>query len=213
MRRALLLSFLLLLNACSGGLSLPALGLALTLGFGGYALLSRVTQLTYDITSIAYADGKLVMANPKLNGVTAQNRPYSMTAARAIQDPGKQHIVELEGIDAVIPIDLENSAAIIAERGVFDSDTNILNIDSPFSVTASNGIAAKLANATVSIDEGTMKTDKPVEITRNGSKITAESLSVLENGKVIVFENKVRLIIMPDGLQPDGKSGEQHAEN
>ena len=193
--------------------SLPTLGVALALAFGGYTFLSRVPQLTYDIASVAYADGKLVMANPKVNGVTAENRPYSMTAARAVQDPGKQHIVELEGIDAVIPIDVENSAAIVAERGVYDSETNILNIDSPFSVTASNGVAAKLVNATVSIDEGTMKTDKPVEITRNGSKITADSLSVLENGKVIVFENRVRLIIMPDALQPGGKSGEQHAGN
>ncbi len=66
--------------------SLPTLGLALALAFGGYTFLSRVPQLTYDIASVAYADGKLVMANPKVNGVTAENRPYSMTAARAVQD-------------------------------------------------------------------------------------------------------------------------------
>lgn len=193
--------------------TLPVLGAAFALAFGGYALLSRVPQLTYDIASVAYADGKLVMANPKLNGVTEQNRPYSMTAARAIQDPSKQNIVELEGIDAVIPIDLENSAAIVAERGVYDSDTNILNIDSPFSVTSSNGITARLVNATVNVDGGTMKTDKPVEITKNGSKITADSLTVLENGKVIVFEKRVRLNITPEALKPSGKPGEQHAGN
>jgi lipopolysaccharide export system protein LptC len=193
--------------------SLPALGVVMALAFGGYTFLSRVPELNYDIASVAYADGKLVMANPKLNGVTSQNRPYSMTAARATQDPAKQHIVELEGIDAMIPIDLENSAAIVAERGVYDSDANTLNIDSAFSVTASNGVAAKLGNAKVSIDEGTLFTDRPVEITRNGSKITADSLSVLENGKVIVFEKRVRLNITPDALRPAGKPGEQHAGN
>lgn len=193
--------------------SLPALGIALALGFVGYTFLSRIPQLTYDIASIAYSDGKLVMANPKLNGVTTGNRPYSMSAARATQDPARQHVVELEGIDAVVPINLEDSAAITAERGVYDSKTNILNIDRPFSVTASNGATAKLNSAIVSIDQGTLRTDKPVEISRNGSKITADSLTVLENGKVIVFENRVRLNIMPDALQPAGKSGEQHAGN
>lgn len=193
--------------------SLPVIGALIALVFVGYTFVSRVPQLAYDIASVAYADGKLVMANPKLNGVTAEDRPYSMKATRAVQDPSKQHIVELEGIDATVPIDKTNSASIIAAHGVYDSDTNILKIDQPFSVTASDGATANLSEATVSIDEGTLSTDKPVEITRNGSKLTADSLSVAENGKVIVLENRVRLTIMPEALGPAGKEGERHAGN
>jgi hypothetical protein len=56
-----------------------------------------------------------------------------MTAARAVQDP--EQAAYRGTRRASMPSSrsiVENSAAIVAERGVYDSDTNILNIDSPF---------------------------------------------------------------------------------
>ena len=192
---------------------LPVLGLGIAAVFGGYTFLSRVPQLSYDLASVAYADGKLVMASPKLNGVTKDNRPYSMKADRAIQDPAQQNIIQLEGIDATVPIDPTNSAAILAERGIYDSTANTLEITSALNVTSTNGMTAKLDSAFLDIDEGTLKTSKPVEITRNGSVIAADSMSIGENGKVLVFENRVRLNIVPNAAGQNGQSGDQNAGN
>ena len=36
------------------------------------------------------ADGKLVMNNPKISGADSNNRPYTLTAVRAVQDAAKQ---------------------------------------------------------------------------------------------------------------------------
>ena len=44
------------------------------------------------------------MANPKLDGFTKENLPYSMTATRALQDFDKNGIIDLEGIDARLPV-------------------------------------------------------------------------------------------------------------
>ncbi|TKA98609.1 MAG: LPS export ABC transporter periplasmic protein LptC, partial [Mesorhizobium sp.] len=91
----------------------------------------------------AFADGKLVMANPKLNGFTKQNLPYSMTALRAIQDVSKQGIIDLEGIKAKLPIAADNTAAIDATHGTYDRDGNTLSLTSDVTVSTTDGVVAK----------------------------------------------------------------------
>lgn len=192
---------------------LPVLGGGIALVFGAHTFLSRVPELSYDIASVAYADGKLVMANPQLKGLTEDDRPYSMTAARAIQDPAKQNVVELEGIDAMLPIDAEHSAAIKAERGVYDSSANTLVVTTPMTVNSTNGMIAKLNSAHLNIDARTLRTEEPVEIIQNGNKITADTLSIVESGKVFIFEKRVRLNITPQPRQQDARLGDENAGN
>lgn len=189
--------------------SLPVLGLGLALTFGVYTFLSRVPQLSYDLASVAYADGKLVMSNPKLNGVTKDNLPYAMTAARAIQNPANPALVELEDVNATIPVDTRITATIVASRAAYNTKANILAIRSPFTVVASNGLNASLDTAVIEIDKGKMVSKRPVEITMDGNKITADSMSILEQGDAVVFEKRVRLTLKPGALGPDGNSGDQ----
>jgi lipopolysaccharide export system protein LptC len=57
--------------------------------------------------------------------------------------------------------------------------------------------------------KGTMTTGQPVDITRQGSRITADSMTVEQNGKVLIFENRVRVNIDPAATKADKeKSGE-----
>ena len=119
----------------------------------------------------------------------------------------------MELADATVPVDVSDSATIVAERGVYNSRDNVLDIQTPFTVKSSNGMTAELDTARVEIDNGTMKTERPVAITMNGNKITADSLSILDNGKVLVFEKRVRLNLSPGALGAAKKTGEQHAGN
>ncbi len=193
--------------------SLPVLGVGLAAAFGIYTFLSRGPELTYDIGSIAYAEGKLVMANPKLNGFTSENLPYSLTAVRATQDPAKQNIVDLEGILANVPIDASTSAEITAAQGVYDSQTNMLAIKSEMTVKATNGVTAKLGSATIDVNKSTLSTDDPVEITQDQSRLTADSMKILDSGKLLVFETRVRLTIVPAPAGQKTQSGVQNAGN
>ena len=141
--------------------------------------------------------GKLTMANPKLDGFTKENRPYSMRAARAVQDVSNTSIFELDDIQAKLPLSDENWANVVTAKGIYDKDKNTLTIPTPMTVTTTDGMVAKLNSAFVNIGAGELKTSDPVDITLQGSHITADRMTVEDRGKVLVFDEKVRLTMMP----------------
>jgi lipopolysaccharide export system protein LptC len=87
-----------------------------------------------------------------------------------------------------------------------------MNMTSDVSVSTTDGVAAKFKSVFLDMSKGTMKTDDPVDVSRGGSRITAGSMSVEENGKVVVFENKVSVNIDPATMKAaEAKSGESNA--
>jgi lipopolysaccharide export system protein LptC len=155
----------------------------------------------------AYANGKLVMANPKLEGVTKDNRPYSMNAVRAIQDLKSQDVIELEDISAKLPMNAEDWVSVDAKKGTYDRLANTLNVTSPLTVKTTDGMTAQLTSAFVDISKGNLETAQPVEIVLNGTQVQADSMKVFEKGKVLVFENRVRMHINAEQLQKIRSSG------
>lgn len=187
--------------------ALPVLAVLMAVGFVGYSYMARPAAVAVETDGSAYSNGKLVMANPKLEGFTKDNRPYKMSASRAIQDLKSEGVVQLEGIAAKLPIDAENWAMVDAPHGVYDRDNNTLDITSEMTITTANGMVAKLQSAYLDIGQGGMKTDDPIDIQLQGAKITSDSMTILENGKVLVFEKRVRMNIDPSRLKAGEDAG------
>lgn len=191
---------------------LPTIAAIGIVGFVAWSYLAipGIEGVTAD--GAAVTDGKLVMANPKLDGFTRDNLPYSMTAARATQELGNTGVIHLEDIDAKLPVSAENTANIIAQRGIYDNSKNTLTIDSAIKLTTTDGMVAHFQSANLDIKAGKMTTNDPVDITLNGAKIAADTFSVTDHGKVMVFERRVRVEITPkaDSTKTSG-TGEPHA--
>ena len=181
-------------------LSLPVMAVAIVATFVVYSFGSMPGGVTIDIGETGFADGKLVMANPKLEGFS-NNRPYSMTAARALQDPGEAELIELEGIDAKLPVDGDNWAMVEAAAGIFDRVKNTLVIDHPVTVTTTDGKTALLQSASLNAKSGSLTTDKPIDIRMEGMHILADSMQILKNGQVLVFDKRVRMNIDPGKMK------------
>ena len=192
--------------------AVPLLAAAIAIAFPVYSYLAAPVSISVDAEGSAFSNGKLVMANPKLNGFTKQKLPYSLTATRATQDVGKQGIIDLEGINAKLPVASDNVVAVNAAHGIYDRDNNTMNLTSDVSVTTTDGLEAKFKSVFLDMGKGSMKTDNPVDVSRGGSRITADSMSVEDNGRLVVFENRVRVNIDPASLKAaQAKSGEQNA--
>ena len=103
-------------------------------------------------------------------------------------------------------------ATVNATRGIYDRAGNTMNLTSDVTVTTTDGIEAKLKSIFLDMGKGTMKTNDPVDVSRGGSRITADSMEIQDNGKVLVFENRVRVNIDAASLKAaEAKSGESNA--
>jgi lipopolysaccharide export system protein LptC len=131
-----------------------------------------------------------------------------MTAARAVQDIGMSGRIDLEGIDARLPVNEDGWMNVTAPTGVFDREANRLDIDSELTITGDDGMKAVFQSAVVDIATGSLETSDPVDISLDGAHITADSMSVRDKGAVMVFENRVRMQIDGGRLKRGTEGGE-----
>ncbi|MDX8461405.1 LPS export ABC transporter periplasmic protein LptC [Mesorhizobium humile] len=192
--------------------AVPLLAVAIAVAFPVYSYLKAPLSVSVQADGTAFSDGKLVMANPKLNGFTKQKLPYSLTATRATQDVGQQAVIDLEGINAKLPVASDNIVSVDAAHGIYNRDANTMDLTSDVAVTTTDGLVAKFKSIFLDMGKGSMKTSNPVDVSRGGSRITADSMSVDDNGRLVVFENRVRVNIDPAALKAAGvNGGEQNA--
>jgi lipopolysaccharide export system protein LptC len=187
--------------------ALPVLAVVMVLGFAGRAWLLNPVGLPFELDGAAVEDGRLVMSNPKLEGVTREGRPYSMTARRASQEIGSTQSIDLEGIDAQLPVDAERRARVKAETGTFDREANTLEIDSPIEIETSDGMTALFQSALVDIKAGRMTTREPIRVELEGTRIEAETMTVEDGGGLIVLEKRVRVRIDPAQVRMTSAEG------
>ena len=192
--------------------AVPLLAVAIAVAFPVYSYLKAPLSVSVQADGTAFSNGKLVMANPKLNGFTKQKLPYSLTATRATQDVGQQAVIDLDGINAKLPVATDNIVSVDAAHGIYNRDANTMDLTSEVSVTTTDGLMAKFKSIFLDMGKGSMKTSNPVDVSRGGSRITADSMSVEDNGRLVVFENRVRVNIDPAALKAAGvNGGEQNA--
>lgn len=192
---------------------LPLAAIALILFFAAWGWVMRPPlPIAVQVDDSVLEDGKLVMVNPHLGGVNKDNERYSLTAARAIQEIARGDLIELETIAADLPVDAGNRARIVADRAVYDRGAGLMTIETPVTATTTDGTVAKLRNASVDLESGSVTTDQPVDITMRGAHITAQSMSVADHGKTIVFDRKVRLTVEPSKVRTQEGAGDRNVE-
>ncbi len=174
---------------------LPLSAIALVVGFGASAMVSFVPNVEVEISGSSLEDGKLVMKQPKMAGFDKNNRAYDVTATRAIQDLNKPGVILLEAIDALVPMDAKNMADVTADNGIYNSDTEKLVLTNNVVIKGARGMDIKLEEANIDMKTGSMESSKPVFVTSKDTDLTADSVTVEDNGARIVFKNRVRMTI------------------
>jgi lipopolysaccharide export system protein LptC len=188
---------------------LPVLAIAGILLTVGWMWLSRITpDIGMDLSATAIRDGKLVMANPKLDGMTSGDRPYSVRAARAIQDLSGTKTVDLERLQADVPLTADVMARITANAGTYNSEANTLDLMNKIRVETTDGMSAELETAAIDLARGGMSTPDPVRISMPGAVIEADRLTVEDNGRRLLFENRVKLVVQPGQFKPAESLGQ-----
>lgn len=178
--------------------ALPFVAIMALVAVGSTVLASRVVpDLAINLPASTIQDGKLVMANPNMDGFTSDNRPFRVTATRAIQDLKAQEAMELEELSADVELKDGKSARLTSPTGVFDSNANTLLLPNQAVLTLSDGVRAIMGQADIDIRAGTVVATKSVEVINPESQITAKAMQIEDGGQRILFEQDVQLVIKP----------------
>lgn len=191
-------------------LALPGAAAVLIAGFVAVSWIGTQIPEGVSVESTGIADGKIVMRNPVMTGQNAEGQPYTLKALKAIQDITTPERITLEDIEASMPVSADMTAQLAASRGVFDRAAQTMKLTEPFTVTTSDGMTARMRSADIDIEAGKVVANAPVSVETDNASIVANSMQILDKGKTIVFEDKVRMTIDPSAM-PDGEPADNTA--
>lgn len=191
-------------------IAFPVMGIIMILGIMGALVVSSFKAPNVAIDNINLSDGKLVMENPELNGFDKNNRPYNLTATKAIQNAENPNQVELHDILADLPMDDTINATIKAGNGVYDADAKTLVLTQNVNLVTSSGMVLNLQDANVDIGNSIMHTNNPINATSSQADISSDTLMVEDGGNKIIFEGRVRMTLRPDELKKANSDNDQN---
>ncbi len=178
-------------------LALPALAavllacLALWTRFGGDSGLFR---LTLD-PGHAEEFSSLTMSNPHFEGVDQQQRPFSVSAQKAIQMDKTGDVMELEAPEADVTMDSGAWLAINADSGRFMRMAQKLDLDGAVSLFHDQGFELHTSDVRIDLAASSAHTDRPVQGQGPSGNMTAEGLDLFDGGKRIVLLGHAHLFI------------------
>jgi lipopolysaccharide export system protein LptC len=185
-------------------IGLPSVAATAIVALVAALVVSASRAPSIDLQAARLENGKLVMDNPVLSGSDDDQRPYRLTAHRAVQDAANPARVSLEAIDAVLSISDKSQAKIVAGAGIYDISEKTLNLSGSVSVDTDDGMRIRLQDADIDIAAGTLNTLNPVEVEMPEAVVTAESMRVDNRDKTIVFESRVRVTLYPARVEQAG---------
>jgi len=189
-------------------IAFPVMGSLVILGIAGALFVNSLSRPEIAIENLSLNDGKLVMENPQLNGVDRNQRPYNLSATKAIQDSAAPNTVELQEILAELPMDEKVTATIRAGNGIYDAEARTLKLTQTVNVVTSSGMVLNLEDADIDIGNSSMETDNPINATSPQADIASNALSVEDGGNKMIFEGRVRMTLRPAELRKASEENE-----
>ena len=161
-------------------------------------------KLPIDIGNLVVSGTKVTMESPHLAGFSTDQRPYELWAKAAIQDLTDPDHVELKTLRAKVMMEDKSTVTMDAQTGYFDSKQQMLDLRKDIFLQSSTGYEAKLSQAYVDINKGSVTSDEHVDVKLLNGTLTADRLRIINSGEVVRFEgNVVMNLIMDSPASPE----------
>jgi lipopolysaccharide export system protein LptC len=139
--------------------------------------------------------GQIELIKAKYEGVDEQGRPYTVTADRAVRAPDGGETVLFENPVADITLQDKTWVAARAKGGSFDHAAEKLLLKGDVSVFHDSGYEMHAEDLQISLKQKTAVTTLPVTAQGPMGTITAQNMSVEDQGDLIIFGGPATLTI------------------
>jgi lipopolysaccharide export system protein LptC len=148
-------------KAIPGVICIALAGILLISVFNPFRLLGK---LPIDIGGVAISGTTITMESPHMAGFTADKRPYEMWARNAKQQINDPSNIDLDFLKARVEMEDKSIVDIDARRGQFNNKTQLLHLQENIFLKSSTGYEARLTDALVDMDKGTVHSEQPVAV-------------------------------------------------
>ena len=148
-------------------------------------------KLPVDVGNVLVSGTKITMESPHLAGFSTDQRPYEMWAKAAIQDLTDPDHVELRTLRAKVMMEDTSTVTMDARTGYFDSKQQLLDLRKDIFLQSSTGYEARMSQAYVDINKGTVTSDEHVDVKLLNGTLTSDKLRIYNGGEIVRFEGNV----------------------
>jgi lipopolysaccharide export system protein LptC len=166
-------------------------------------------KLPVDIGNLVVSGTKITMESPHMAGFSTDRRPYELWAKAATQDLNDPDHVELSVIRAKVQMEDRSTVTMDARTGYYDSKQQTLDLRKDIFLQSSTGYEAKLSQALLDINKGTVTSEERVDVKLLNGTLVADRLRILNSGEVVRFEGNVVMNLVMD--QPDAAATQPEA--
>lgn len=136
----------------------------------------------------------LHILNPRYQGVDEQNRPYNVTAERALQS-GQEERVQLEAPRADLLLADGGWVYLEARQGLYDREANRLDLAGQVTIHHDDGTQFVTEQARLDVKGGHAEGDVPVAAQGPFGTLTAEGFRLRDRGQVVIFTGRARTVL------------------
>jgi lipopolysaccharide export system protein LptC len=174
-----------------------------------WSMISPFARTVPDVSvgAVSISGSKIRMESPKLSGFRKDQRAYELTATDALQDIKQPTVVELNALVGRMEQEANSFVRVTADWGRLDQSADRLDIKGSIRIRSDRGYEADLQSARVDMKSGDVNSQEPVEIRSKTGTINADTMIIRENGKVSVFEGRVRSVFIHDEQRAEAAGG------
>src|SRR3981189_3711083 len=148
-------------------------------------------KLPVDMDNVVVSGTKITMESPHMAGFSTDQRPYEVWAKAAIQDLTDPDHMELKTPRAKVMMEDKSTVTMDARTGYYDSKQQLLDLRKDIFLQSSTGYEARMSQAYVDINKGTVISDEHVDVKLLNGTLTADKLRIFNGGEVVRFEGNV----------------------
>jgi lipopolysaccharide export system protein LptC len=121
----------------------------------------------------------------------------SAPAAASSANPPPPNLINLNHLIADITMADGAWVAVIADNGVYNRDTGIVDLSGNVNLFHDTGLSFETDAATVDVHNDSARGDQPIEGQRPNSEIVADGFDMKNNGRIVTFTGRAFLKLYP----------------
>jgi len=155
----------------------------------------------------------LMVERLNLNGLDAKNQPYTLTAARALQDTREKNLVHLENPKGELALDQGAWLAAQADQGLLNQQKKKLWLGGHVEIFHDKGYRLSSEGLNVDFDKNLAWGEQPVVIQGNFGVVKGAGFRVLDKGDTLIITGPATAMLRLQSDKGSGKPNVNHSSS